>query len=53
LRGGLPVIEITLRTDAAMEAISAIKAAHSDLCVGAGTVRSDEDIKRAEAAGTK
>jgi 2-dehydro-3-deoxyphosphogluconate aldolase / (4S)-4-hydroxy-2-oxoglutarate aldolase len=51
LKAGLPVIEITLRTDAAMAAIAAIKREHPEMCVGAGTVRSADDVQQAESAG--
>ena len=37
--GGLPVIEVTLRTRAALAAIAAIAAEVPDCIVGAGTVR--------------
>ena len=36
--GGLPVIEVTLRTPAALDAIRAVAAAVPDAVVGAGTV---------------
>ena len=36
---GLPVAEITLRSDAALEAISLLRVSHPDALVGAGTVR--------------
>jgi len=48
--GGLPVLEVTLRTDCALEAIAAmagVPGAH----VGAGTVLSAADASRAKAAG--
>ena len=37
LRGGLPVIEVTLRTPVAIEALAAIVKALPDAIVGAGT----------------
>ena len=37
-KGGLPVAEITFRTDAAEEAIRRIKVEVPDVCVCAGTV---------------
>jgi 2-dehydro-3-deoxyphosphogluconate aldolase/(4S)-4-hydroxy-2-oxoglutarate aldolase len=48
--GGLPVIEVTLRTPAALAAIRAL-AGEPDLLVGAGTVTSTADAKSAVAAG--
>ncbi len=49
--GGLNLIEITLRTDGALAAIGTLKKGYPDLCVGAGTVRSRDDLARAESAG--
>ena len=51
--GGLPVIEVTLRTKAALDAIKAIAADVPDCIVGAGTVIAASDIARAIAAGAK
>ncbi len=51
--GGLPVAEITFRTDAATAAISAISAARPDMLIGAGTVSTVENAKRALDAGAK
>ena len=42
--GGLPVLEITMRTPVALEAIRAIRAACPDGIVGAGTLRSPRDV---------
>ena len=53
IEGGLPVAEITFRTDAAEESIRRIAAAHPDMLVGAGTVTSIEQAKRAVDAGAK
>lgn len=50
--GGLPVLEVTLRTPAALDAIAAmarVEGAH----VGAGTVLSAEDAARAARAGAR
>ena len=38
VKGGLPVLEVTLRTEAALEAIRAIVAEVPEAIVGAGTV---------------
>jgi len=51
--GGLPVIEVTLRTKAALEAIRAIAAQVPDCIVGVGTVTRISDIEAACAAGGK
>ena len=49
-RGGLPVAEITFRSDAAEEAIATITS-RTDVRVGAGTVLNPELVDRAVAAG--
>jgi len=49
--GGLPVIEITLRTDAAVEAARAIIAEVPDAVVGIGTVLTPADLERAAKLG--
>jgi 2-dehydro-3-deoxyphosphogluconate aldolase/(4S)-4-hydroxy-2-oxoglutarate aldolase len=51
--GGLPVIEVTLRTKAALDAIRAIAAEVPDCVVGVGTVVRAADIAAAIAAGAK
>jgi len=51
--GGLKVIEITFRTDAAAEAIRRVRAALPDMHVGAGTVLNVEQFKRAQDAGSQ
>lgn len=48
---GINCMEITLRTEAAMDAIKAVKKACPDMLVGAGTVLSVEGAKEAVAAG--
>ena len=52
-RGGLPVAEITFRTDCAAEAIAAITREVPEMLVGAGTVLTAEQADRAVAAGAK
>lgn len=52
-RGGLPVLEITLRTPVALEAIRAIKAEVPEAIVGAGTVLSAEDIDHCASVGAQ
>ena len=51
--GGVRVLEVTLRTPAALQAIAAIARALPDVIVGAGTVRSDADARAALAAGAR
>jgi 2-dehydro-3-deoxyphosphogluconate aldolase/(4S)-4-hydroxy-2-oxoglutarate aldolase len=49
--GGLPVLEITLRTDAAMDAMKAIMAEVEGAIVGAGTVLTSEQFKQCSKLG--
>lgn len=51
--GGLPVLEITLRTPVALEAIRAVAAALPQACVGAGTVLSTEQLHAVRDAGAQ
>jgi 2-dehydro-3-deoxyphosphogluconate aldolase/(4S)-4-hydroxy-2-oxoglutarate aldolase len=51
--GGLPIIEVTMRTAAAADAISAICAAVPDAIVGAGTVLSATHARTIVAAGAR
>jgi len=51
LLGGLRVVEITLRTNAALDAIRAIVAEVADVIVGAGTLLTPRDISKAVEAG--
>lgn len=51
--GGLKVLEITLRTSVALEAIMAIREALPDAIVGAGTVIDGETLLAAEKAGSQ
>jgi len=53
LAGGVRVVEVTLRTPAAIAAIAAIAQAVPDVIVGAGTVRSGADARAAFAAGAR
>lgn len=50
--GGLPVLEVTLRTPAALEAIAAMARVEGAV-VGAGTVITTQDAHRARAAGAR
>lgn len=49
--GGLPVIEVTLRTAVAMDAIQAMVEAVPDAVVGAGTVLSAAQMEKVKAIG--
>jgi 2-dehydro-3-deoxyphosphogluconate aldolase / (4S)-4-hydroxy-2-oxoglutarate aldolase len=51
LAGGLRVVEVALRTPAALDAIKAIVSELPDVIVGAGTVTKTLDITRADEAG--
>ena len=53
IEGGLAAAEVTFRTDAAEDAIRAIANAYPDMLVGAGTVLTIEQAKRAMDAGAK
>ena len=50
VRGGLPVLEVTLRTDAALDVIAAM-ATVEGARVGAGTLVTVQDVTAAKAAG--
>ncbi len=50
-RGGLPAVEITLRTPAALEAIRLIKAASPRTLIGAGTILREDQLRAAKEAG--
>ncbi|RPE80072.1 bifunctional 4-hydroxy-2-oxoglutarate aldolase/2-dehydro-3-deoxy-phosphogluconate aldolase [Vulcaniibacterium tengchongense] len=51
--GGIPAIEITLRTRAALDAVRAIAGEVEGAIVGVGTVRKPQDLADAEKAGAK
>lgn len=50
--GGLPVLEVTLRTDAALEVISEMSKIKLGI-VGAGTLLTPDDVRAAKDAGAK
>jgi 2-dehydro-3-deoxyphosphogluconate aldolase/(4S)-4-hydroxy-2-oxoglutarate aldolase len=52
LAGGVRVLEVTLRTPAALASIEAIARAVPQAIVGAGTIRSVADARAAKAAGS-
>jgi 2-dehydro-3-deoxyphosphogluconate aldolase / (4S)-4-hydroxy-2-oxoglutarate aldolase len=49
--GGLPVLEVTLRSDVAIAAIAAIRAEVPEALVGAGTVLAPSDLQAVSMAG--
>lgn len=51
--GGVTVLEITLRTEAALAAMRTISKALPDVIVGAGTVLNETQLKQAEDAGAR
>ncbi len=51
--GGLPVIELTLRTPVALDAIERIAAEVPEILIGAGTIVAPEQAKEAAAAGAQ
>lgn len=53
VEGGLKVLEITLRTAPALEAIAAIKMSVPDAIVGAGTIINTETLQAAIEAGSE
>ena len=48
---GLPLIEVTLRNECALDCIRAIKKEYPDMAVAAGTVLKPEQVKAAKEAG--
>jgi 2-dehydro-3-deoxyphosphogluconate aldolase/(4S)-4-hydroxy-2-oxoglutarate aldolase len=52
-RGGLKVLEVTLRTPAALEAMARIAAEVEDVVVAAGTVVAFDDLVRSARAGAR
>lgn len=53
LAGGIGAIEVTLRTKAALPAIEAIARQVPQMLIGAGTILSPDDGRRASAAGSR
>ncbi len=51
LAGGIPTLEITLRTPVALEAIRQIRQAYPEAHVGAGTVTTPEALRQVAEAG--
>jgi 2-dehydro-3-deoxyphosphogluconate aldolase/(4S)-4-hydroxy-2-oxoglutarate aldolase len=53
LRGGISVIELTLRTPAALEALSKIKAEVPEIAAGIGTILTPDQVKQAKGRGAE
>lgn len=53
MKGGVDVMEITMRTEAGLEAIRLVSEAYPDMLVGAGTVLTMEQCKNAIQNGAK
>jgi 2-dehydro-3-deoxyphosphogluconate aldolase/(4S)-4-hydroxy-2-oxoglutarate aldolase len=53
VEGGVPVIEVTLRSDIALGAIEAIRRAVPDMSVGAGTLWTAQQTMQAASAGAE
>jgi 2-dehydro-3-deoxyphosphogluconate aldolase / (4S)-4-hydroxy-2-oxoglutarate aldolase len=52
-RGGLRVLEVTLRSPVALQVIEAMRRALPDAIVGAGTLKSAHDVREAVRAGAQ
>lgn len=53
LEGGLPVAEITFRTEAAVDVLAAIRDARPELCIGAGTILDTANLDKAIESGAR
>jgi len=53
LKGGVPIIEVTLRTEAALRSIELIRKELPEMTVGCGTIKAADDIKEAANAGAQ
>ena len=53
VNGGLKVLEVTLRTELGLQAITTIKQAIPEAVVGAGTVITPVDVEKSGAAGDR
>jgi len=53
LAAGIPAIEVTLRTEAAMDAIAAIARHVPDIIVGAGSIRRPEHLRAVQERGAR
>ncbi len=50
---GFKILEITMRTSCALEAIKILRQQRPDLCVGAGTIKDKRQLAQAQAAGSQ
>lgn len=50
-KGGLPLLEVTMRAPRAMDCLKAIKQSDPEMLVGAGTILHPEQVDEAKAAG--
>src|SRR5882762_5563957 len=53
LAGGIRVLEVTLRTKAALDAVRALRAEVPDAIVGVGTIKNTDDLAAAIKAGAQ
>ncbi|MDB5986003.1 MAG: keto-deoxy-phosphogluconate aldolase [Nevskia sp.] len=53
LAGGIRVLEVTLRTKAALDAVRALRAEVPDAIVGVGTIKNTDDLAAAISAGAQ
>jgi 2-dehydro-3-deoxyphosphogluconate aldolase/(4S)-4-hydroxy-2-oxoglutarate aldolase len=53
LEGGLPVAEITFRTEAAADVLATMRDQRPELCIGAGTVLDKPNLDKAIASGAR
>ena len=53
IKGGLPIVEITFRTAAAAETIARLSYELPDICVGAGTVLTIDQVNQSIDAGAR
>lgn len=53
IKGGLPIAEVTLRTPAAFEAMQLMKDEFPEMCIGAGTVSTIEEVDKAILSGAE
>lgn len=53
IEGGLPVAEITFRTKAALDVIATIASNRPEICIGAGTVLTENQVNEAQLAGAQ
>lgn len=51
--GGIPLAEIMFRNECAAESIKVIKEAYPEMCIGAGTILSVEQVMQAKEAGAE